>query len=109
MKCTTKNGGQNAQWSIRLAGMGAAIQFVNTGNINLLHSSGFYNLTNVVEIDGNKTIRLFINMTVAEQEGNNGTVVRCLDVNEAAKISETTLVLLHGELELFHKNAFVCT
>ena len=97
MNCTTQNVGQNAQWSIQLAGRGAVVQFVNKGNINLLYSRGFYNLTDVTENDGNKTIRLFINNTVAEQEGNNGTVVTCLNVNEGTKLSETILVL-YGEL-----------
>ena len=97
MNCTTQNVRQNAQWSIQLAGTGAVVQFVNRGNINLLYSRGFYNLTDVTENDGNKTIRLFINNTVAEQAGNNRTVVGCLNVNEGTRISETTLIL-YGEL-----------
>ena len=76
---------QNLYWSIQLADRA----------IPILLPSRLLNNHCIYEIDRETTdaIWLLINCTT---EGNNGTVVNCVDGDSGTKISHTTLIIIHG-------------
>ena len=93
IKCTTRHANENPRWSIWLPGSVAFTQFLNKGSIKRLNDRGFSNLTDVPEIDGNKSVRLQINKTV----GNNETIIECIDANTGNLIANRTTLIVYGK------------
>ena len=83
MTCTGDSN-QNPYWSVHLADREISIWFPS----RLLNDHCIYE----IDHETTDTIWLLINCTI---EGNNGTVVRCVDGNSGNTIAETTLII-HG-------------
>ena len=95
VNCTGEKN-QHPAWTIILTGSQAvSLQFSFEQSVRLLNSRNFYKLLEV-ELEMATTIQLLINST----EGNNGTVIQCVDIGSATIISETTLTV-YGEWIIF--------
>ena len=70
-------------WLILLSGSESYVTFGPTDV--LLHGRGFYDVPTTMST----TLQLFINRT----EGNNGTVIQCVNSYSGRIISETTLII----------------
>ena len=88
MNCTLDSITQKAAWAIVLSGLTdpSPVQFERS--LVLLNNRSFYNLPDITSGD-QKIIRLLVNAT----EGNNGTVVQCIDTETASIISMTTIMI----------------
>ena len=87
--CAAENN-QTLQWSIILADSQASICFCHELNIKLLNYHGIYEIpVSVIELQINNSLQLLINNT----QGNNGTLLQCINPRAAIIKYETTLII----------------
>ena len=85
MTCTAEDG-QSLEWSIDLPRFNiTGFQFGSGPHIETLNNHGLYKVRSEEEL----VLQLYINETT----GNNGTVIRCQDLNSGMTILSTNLVV----------------
>ena len=86
INCTYERGGRCCamNWLILLSGSESYVSFGSSDM--LLNGRGFYDTTEYLS----PPLQLYINRT----EGNNGTVIQCIDSYLSRIISETTLIVI---------------
>ena len=84
----TEESSQVSQWEIRLAGRENFDRFSSTIEVERLNNHGFYELS-TVDLGTETTTQLLLNST----NGNNGTVVKCINIVTSSTIAQTTLVI----------------
>ena len=92
INCTVHSNDQTPVWTILLGGTQTSVQFSFQESINLLNRRGFHQLPRV-ETETSKTIRLLINVT----DENNGTNIRCEDINSSGRLVDDTTLFIYGK------------
>ena len=94
MTCTGERS-EVLYWSIQLADSETDTQFDYPSSISMLNGHSIYE----IDIDTPDTIGLLINNT----EGNNGTIIQCVDGHTVTTISQTTIIIIiSGKINRMH-------
>ena len=91
MTCTGERN-QVLYWSIQLADSETDTQFDYPSSISILNGHSIYE----IGINASDTIGLLINNT----EGNNASIIQCVDGNTVTTISQTTLIIISGKINI---------
>ena len=88
VNCTGRRNGSDPHWLVFFSGTDGFVTFTDSSS-GLFNRRGFYLLPTVL-LQDTVTTQLFINTT----EGNNGTVIQCIDSVSNNIISETIMIIV---------------
>ena len=94
VNCTGRRNGSDLQWFVFFSGTDDFIAYSDSSS-RLFNRRGFYLLPAVL-LQDTVTTQLFINTT----EGNNGTMIQCVEADSNNILSETTMIVVTGNGKL---------